>query len=218
MFSKSTALILRSLHYLLGRLIFGRCNAIDIHSSVVFWLTKIRLKGKDNKLVIACQVSLKHTKIIIHGHHNSLIIGEGVRIYEGCEILIEGHHSCIEIGQKTTIGSANIFCGESNTSIQIGEDCMLSRKVYLNTSDFHSILDRLSGKRVNPPQNICIANHVWVGFNTTINKGAVLGSNSIVASRAVVGGKTFPGHVILAGLPAKVIKENIDWSREKLPF
>lgn len=42
-------------------------------------------------------------------------------VYESCIFLIEGDKSKIKFGDKTTIGSASIFAGESNTSIDIGK-------------------------------------------------------------------------------------------------
>jgi acetyltransferase-like isoleucine patch superfamily enzyme len=95
---------------------------------------------------------------------------------------------------------------------------MLSREVNMNTSDFHSIIDKNTNLRINIPQNIIIHDNVWIGFNTRINKGAVIGEHSVVATAAIVPGKHYHSNVILAGVPAKIIKENITWSREKLPF
>ena len=67
-------------------------------------------------------------------------------------------------------------------------------------------------------ENITIKNHVWIGYSAYISKGAIIGNNCIVASHAYVGGKKFKDHTILGGLPAKQLRENINWSREKLPF
>lgn len=57
---------------------------------------------------------------------------------------------------------------------------------------------------------------MWVGNGVLILKGAAIGSNSVIASKAVVSGKVYEENTILAGLPARVIKENINWTREKI--
>ncbi len=139
-------------------------------------------------------------------------------VYESASFELEGSNTSINIGKNTTIGSANFMIGESDTNINIGEDCMLSRNIILSTSDYHSIISLETKERINPPKNITIKNHVWIGYSAYISKGAIIGNNCIVASHAYVGGKKFKDHTILGGLPAKQLRENINWSREKLPF
>lgn len=145
-----------SIHYFLLRLrVYGN-NNLSIDKRVLLWKSKLIVKGKNNTIKLCSNVKLDHTTIEIKGHNNSIVLHEGVKIYESCEILIEGNDCEIHIGSKTTIGSAHIYCGESGTSITIGDDCMLSRQVFINTSDFHSIIDLNSSLRINPPQSIVI--------------------------------------------------------------
>jgi acetyltransferase-like isoleucine patch superfamily enzyme len=205
-------------HYLLWKVVVSNSSKIKFEKGFLIWKSKIKISGKENTITFGKWVNIKNTNITINGNNNTIYFGESFKIYEKCNILIEGDNCIIFLGEKSTLGSGNLFCGEGNTKICIGKNCMLSREVYMNTSDFHSIMDATSQKRINPPQDIFIDDHVWVGFNTTISKGAVLGKNSIVASRSLVSGKEFPSNVILAGIPAKIIKENINWSREKLPY
>jgi acetyltransferase-like isoleucine patch superfamily enzyme len=56
------------------------------------------------------------------------------------------------------------------------------------------------------------------GYNVMINKGSIINEDSMVAIKSVVTGKEFPKNIIIGGLPVKVIRENIIWSREKLGF
>ena len=47
----------------------------------------------------------------------------------------------------------------------------------------------------------------WIGGHAVINPGVVLGDNTVVAAGAVVT-RSFPqGNVVLAGVPARVVKE-----------
>lgn len=194
----------------------GKDNLIEIHKTTLFRKGKIILKGSQNKLIIQKKCLLKKVRIEILGNNNIVEINESVMFYEGSWICIEGNDCSIQIGARTTIGEASIFCGESKTYIKIGQDCMFSRGIVMNTSDFHSIIEQETGKRINPAKSITISNHVWVGNGVSIMKGARIGSNSVIASKALVGGKTYRNNLILGGLPAKVIKENINWTREKL--
>lgn len=56
-------------------------------------------------------------------------------------------------------------------------------------------------------KDVVIGKKCWIGMNSVILPGVELGGNTIVAAGAVVT-KSFPqGKVVLAGVPAKIIKE-----------
>ncbi|QNK42458.1 transferase [Caproicibacter fermentans] len=57
---------------------------------------------------------------------------------------------------------------------------------------------------------IRIGSHVLIGTHATILKGAVIGDHSVIAANAVVTGE-IPAHCLAAGIPARVIRENINW-------
>ena len=196
----------------------GRNNRIIFKEGVLRKKVQIKIMGHNNTVTIHPNCRLKNTKIIILGSNNCLTLGEKVMVYESASFELEGSNTLVNIGKNTTIGSANFMIGESDTNINIGEDCMLSRNIILSTSDYHSIISLETKERINPPKNITIKNHVWIGYSAYISKGAIIGNNCIVASHAYVGGKKFKDHTILGGLPAKQLRENINWSREKLPF
>lgn len=54
-------------------------------------------------------------------------------------------------------------------------------------------------------KGIRIASNCWIGAKATILDGTSIGEGSVVAAGAVVKGD-FPPHVILAGIPARVVK------------
>jgi acetyltransferase-like isoleucine patch superfamily enzyme len=196
----------------------GRNNQVVFKEGVFRKKVQIKIMGNNNIVTIHPNCRLKNTKITILGSNNSLTLGEKVMVYESGAFNFEGSNSYIEVGANTTIGSAILIIGEGNTGIKIGEDCMLSRDLVFNTSDYHSIISTITNKRINPPKSIEVKNHVWIGNGAYVSKGAEIGNNCIVASRAYVGGKKFEDHTILGGLPAKHLKDNINWSREKLPY
>jgi acetyltransferase-like isoleucine patch superfamily enzyme len=57
---------------------------------------------------------------------------------------------------------------------------------------------------------IVIEDNVWIGCNVIILKGVTIGAGSIVAAGSIVT-KNVPADSIVAGNPAKVIKENVKW-------
>lgn len=89
-------------------------------------------------------------------------------------------------------------------AITIGHSVMMANGVYITDSDWHGIYDRT--KRDDNARPVNIADNVWLGDHCTILKGVNIGENSIVAARAVVS-KDVPENVIVAGNPAKVVKQ-----------
>nr|MBW0026557.1 hypothetical protein [Segatella copri] len=79
-------------------------------------------------------------------------------------------------------------------------------------NDFHplSYSDRYPVERKNVIRKrpIVIGEGCFIGANTIILKGTTLGRNVVVGAGSVVCG-TFPDNVIIAGNPAKIIKENL---------
>ncbi len=92
---------------------------------------------------------------------------------------------------------------------------MFSSDIVVRTGDSHTITD-LSGQRINASKDVTIGNHTWVGNKVTMNKGAVLPDHSVVGACSVVTKAFDTNNVVIAGNPAKIIKENIDWLRERI--
>ena len=51
-----------------------------------------------------------------------------------------------------------------------------------------------------------IGDNVWLGDHATVLKGVTIGANSVVAAQAVVT-RDVPANVVVAGNPARVVKE-----------
>lgn len=71
-------------------------------------------------------------------------------------------------------------------------------------TDYHSI----DGKPYTVP--VTIGNHVWIGCKSIILKGVNIGDGAIIAAGSVVT-KDVPPFSLVAGSPAKLIKENVKW-------
>lgn len=93
--------------------------------------------------------------------------------------------------------------------IRIGERATIARGVHIYDGDHHAIVDKYE-KLLNQSAPIIIEKNVWICSNATILKGVVIGEGSIIAAGAVVT-EDIPANCIAAGIPAKVIKKNINW-------
>ena len=100
----------------------------------------------------------------------------------------------------------HIGCAESVT---IGDGCLFASKVFI-TDHFHGkIASEDLSLRPNERPLSCtpvkIGNNVWLGENVSVMPGVTLGDNVIVGANAVVT-HSFPDNVVIAGIPARVIK------------
>lgn len=174
----------------------------------------IFISGRNNTVNISEGTVLRNCTIKIFGDDNNINIGKNVSA-DSLNLWIEDKKNGIEIGDGTTVnGRTHIACIEG-TSITIGSDCMFSSDISLVTGDSHSILDE-KGTRINSSRDIVIGNHVWIGKENTILKGVTVQDNSIIGAKSLVT-KTFnEENVIIAGNPAKIIKTNINWNRERI--
>jgi len=88
--------------------------------------------------------------------------------------------------------------------VRIGKNCMIAPQVGIYTA-FHPLdaASRISGKELAAP--VSIGDNCWIGGHATINPGVTLGNGVVVASGAVVTG-SFGDNVVLAGVPARVIR------------
>jgi len=167
----------------------------------------------DNNVLLSESI-LGDVKVRCFGDGHILSIGKDV-VFKSGQIKFENSKCQLKIGPQTTIEEAQFFIAEDGMSITIGTDCMLSGRIRVYTTDGHSIIDANTGKRINPAKKVVIGNHVWIGSDVKILKGVEIGSNSIIASGAVVTGK-IPPNSIAAGCPAKVVKQGVTWHRERL--
>lgn len=170
--------------------------------------------GNYNEIVIGTNTCINDTLIFIRGDHHKLVIGENCFMGKG-ELWMEDDHCSLIIHNHTTIEHAHLAVTEPHSKLEIHKDCMIAKQVEIRTGDSHSIIDMHTGKRINHAANVTLKEHVWVGAHAKILKGVTIGKNSVIATGSIVT-SDIPPHSIAAGIPAKVIKTNTDWKRERI--
>lgn len=168
---------------------------------------KIRIKGSAD-LNISSNAKIVNCDISIKGENNKFLIEDGATVrYTQIEIL--GDNCVIEIGKNSIIGHGCYLSAKSGKKLLIGNKCMLSRNVKIMTSDGHPVYKNT--KIINHSKDTVVKDHVWLADNVTILKGVTIKENSIVGINATVT-KDVTSGVIVAGNPAKVVKEGINWN------
>lgn len=174
------------------------------------------IKGHDNRVIIGEGSRMDTNTIYIRGNNNQLTIGKNCIFGKDCSFRMEGDNIAITIGDNSTFTrNVNFVAQENGTSIVVGEDCMFSNTIVLRTSDSHPIYSLETGARLNPAGSVVLGNHVWVAPNAKIMKGAEIGDGSVIGSDTIIN-KMIPPHVLAVGMPARVVKDNIEWTRDKL--
>ena len=167
------------------------------NSSIVF-------NGKNNILKISdLETNILH---IYFGGNNSVI-----EIYgKNSNIDLATANNCSFIIKKNSyMNNALIRMDENNCKVCIGENCAISWNTTFMAADLHTILK--DSEITNKPKPIVIGDHVWIGCNVCISKGVTIASNNIIGMQSVVTKSFLTENNIIAGNPAKVIKENISW-------
>jgi sugar O-acyltransferase (sialic acid O-acetyltransferase NeuD family) len=96
-----------------------------------------------------------------------------------------------------------------HNNVKIGDQCIINTRTLV---EHDCILH--NGVEIGPGAVLCgrvtIGQNTWIGANATIRPRVTIGSNSIIGAGAVVV-TDIPSNVVVVGVPAKVIKENIKY-------
>ena len=144
------------------------------------------------------------------GYHTEAEVRDYMRQITGSEIdetlrIFTPFH--INYGKKTTFGRdcfVNFGCTflalggiTIEDDVFIGPHCVLATEYHPeNPATRHSLLTK----------PIVVKRNAWLGANVTVLAGVTIGENAIVAAGSVVT-KDVPDNMIVAGSPAKVIRE-----------
>ena len=172
--------------------------------------------GSGNLMFIGENTILNRVQIRVRGNNNVIRFGDNVSLGNNCSFWLEGDHILISIGSNTTFSHSIHFCAQENgMEIIVGEDCMFANNVIVRTSDSHPIYDIETNKRLNSASSVKIGNHVWIAPRSIIMKKADISDGSIVGSNTMVN-KYIPKNVLVVGMPPKIVKQGVKWTREKL--
>ena len=121
-------------------------------------------------------------------------------LLSGCMIYI-GENAILKVHSGYINHDARINC---QSSISIGKNTHIAEQVIIMDTDSH----QLEGSVKTAP--IVIGDNVWIGVRCTILKGVYIGDGAVVAAGSVVT-KSVPARALVGGVPAKVLRTEIQW-------
>jgi len=118
----------------------------------------------------------------------------------------------VDIGDRVTSNGVDAFVNPGGALV-IGEDCMFAQ-ASLHVGDNHALIDAATGTPLNYSDSprIEFRPHVWIASRVMVFADSVIGAGSVLGAGSVVKGD-FPGRALIAGCPAKLIREGVTWTR-----
>lgn len=183
--------------------LFMKFNKVKFGKTLNLYGTPIIFKKKGSQLIIGDNVTVKSTFL-------SNLVG----LYSRTIIVTRTPKSEIVIGNNVGISGATIY---ARKRIYIGDNTCIGGNCKIIDNDFHPIdaeerlrlLNDVHGgdtSELIPAREIRIGKNCFLGCNSIILKGTVLGDGCVVGAGAVVSGK-FESNCVIAGNPARVIKK-----------
>ena len=163
--------------------------------------------GEHSSIAYPCSLQGGGQKRIKIGHHTQ-IQSHGIL---GCweKYRDQTFNPVLTIGDDCLMGEYNHIsaCHE----VTIGNGLLTGRYVYIGDNS-HGMESKEEEnlppveRKLTSKGSVVIGNYVWIGDKATILAGVHIGDNVIVAANAVVT-KDVPSNTVVAGAPAKIIKE-----------
>ena len=134
------------------------------------------------------------------GDHSTLKINGHISMH-GHSVIMVHDGACLHFDGSSYLNGGSIEC---SYHIRIGNNCAIADGVRIMDNSWHAI-EGAGGKK-----EIIIGDKVWIATGAMVLPGVTIGDGAIIAAGAVVA-KDVPARCMVAGVPAKVVKENVDW-------
>ncbi|HNB51108.1 MAG TPA: acyltransferase [Anaerolineales bacterium] len=181
-----------------------------------------QLKKASGLLFLGKNVTLRHKQKISAGRSNiiedfvyidalsrhGVILGNNVTIAKfttiQCTGVIQELGEGLEIGDNSAIGAYSFLGAQGG--IKIGSNVIMGPKVGIHAEN-HNFQDRNIPIRLQKTsrKGIVIEDNCWIGASSTIVDGVHIHQGCVVAAGSVVT-KDVPPHTLVAGVPARVLK------------
>lgn len=194
-------------------------TVIGLGLRAFFYRVILKINGwvaieKGVRLRFADNIRLNHgvyldEGVYLHASPNGIEIDQNTLVMHGAVLHVYNFrdipHAGIRIGQDSLIGEYTVIRGQGGVTI--------GNRVY--TSPFTQIIavnhrfedpGRSFTEQGITAEGITIEDDVWIGAGAVVTDGVRIGKGAVVAAGAVVT-KDVPAHTVVAGVPAKIVKE-----------
>lgn len=186
---------------------------------------------ENNKIIGAENLNLVESEIQFSGENNILFCEESVNLVKSV-IMFNGSNSVVYLsGSKhqcrlnlSLYNNSVFYCGRDNyfndrlnvvlseqKHMFIGNGGLFSFGIWARTADPHLVYSAETKMRINPSKSVFLGDHVWIGQEAMLLKGAKIYSGSILGAQSVLAGKTVESNSSYAGNGAKRIAKDIFW-------
>ncbi|MEO7977154.1 transferase [Flavobacterium sp.] len=148
-----------------------------------------------------------HGKMIFNGHFQ---FGKDYFVYIG------KNGSC-EFGHMSSLGSnGKLICVEK---VVLGEYCRIGSESQIMDTNFHQMIDTLTGENFSMTAPICLGRYNYFGNRVSIMSKTKTPDYCTIASNSLCNSdySEIGTNILIGGIPAKLLKENIsrNWEGEK---
>lgn len=137
---------------------------------------------------------------------NSSFLSNLIGLYQRTVIVARDPKAEVVIGDDVGISGTTIY---ARNRIEIGCHTRIGANVKIIDNDFHPVDPELRLKASNQNMEVrpvVIGKNVFIGCNSIILKGSIIGDNTTIGAGSVVSG-IIPANCVAAGNPARVVRK-----------
>lgn len=179
-----------------------------------------RVKGNNNNITLSGSTWSSSIQINITGDNNVVEIGTlfaAKSLHIVCGSHVPAHNVSLHIGNNFSIErNGRFLLYTSGNRLTIGNNCMFSQNITIRCGECpHLIFDFETGEYLDQSDGVFVGDHVWVGENAYITKAASIGDECVIGACSVVTRRFDVKNAAIAGNPAKVVREGVQWIRNR---
>lgn len=200
--------------YLNGKLLNDYTNLKQFKITINGNNNELILNDFDGSAIVYISIDGDNSKFSL-GHSNIIKNDLSVNFWSTADQKVNG--SIIEIGNNNFFNGSNIvLISPINTRLSIGNGNLFAGSINIWARNDHIIYDLKKSSRINNDKNIYIGDNNWIGQNVTFLPGGIINNNSVIGWGSLINKNIKKSNVLIAGIPAKIEKNKINWSRASL--